>query len=100
MNREKRGATPFFLSFNQLTYSVNNRRIINIENYETEFFRILLIKGKVGSGKTTLLKILSDILIPSSGNFSLKCKNDFRKIFIHSFPYFNFITGRVQDEVN
>ncbi|UOD33785.1 hypothetical protein DSN97_06260 [Deferribacteraceae bacterium V6Fe1] len=100
MNREKKGVTPFFLSFNQLTYSINSKKIIDIESYETEFSNILLIKGKVGSGKTTLLKILSDILVPSSGSFSLKCKDDFRKIFIHSFPYFNFITGRVQDEVN
>jgi len=100
MNKEKKGVTPFFLSFNQLTYSIDNKKIIDIKNYETEFSNILLIKGKVGSGKTTLLKILSDILIPTSGNFSLESKNYFRKIYIHSFPYFNFITGRVRDEVN
>lgn len=100
MNKGKKGVSPFFLSFNQLTYSINNKKIIDIKKYETAFFNILLIKGKIGSGKTTLLKILSDILIPSSGDFSLKSKGYFRKIYVHSFPYFNFITGRVKDEVN
>jgi ABC-type lipoprotein export system ATPase subunit len=99
MSKEKRGLPPFFLSLDNLSFEINKKKIINIRKYRASFSNLLLIKGKIGSGKTTLLKILADIFFPTSGKYLLNNEINFKKIYIHSFPFFNFITGRIADEM-
>ncbi|MFC6463765.1 ribosomal protection-like ABC-F family protein [Marinilactibacillus sp. GCM10026970] len=56
-----------WIELNQITYSVKDRTLFNIENLKVEPGDKIGLVGKNGSGKTTLLNILKGTLQPDTG---------------------------------
>jgi ABC-type lipoprotein export system ATPase subunit len=98
MSKKKEGGNPLFLSIENLKFFVNETQILFIKSLDVKFYKLLLIKGAVGAGKTTLLKVLSGVYTPTEGHFHISSNSPVNKLYIHSNPVFNFITGRVIDE--
>lgn len=99
-NNEGVSLPPFVIKINSLKYKISGFQILNIPFLEISFRRILLVKGVVGAGKTHLLKIIAGALNPSEGGCEIT-RNGKRveSLFIHSNPEFNFVTGRIADEM-
>lgn len=91
---------PFVLKINSLKYKISGFQILNIPFLEVSFRRILLVKGVVGAGKTHLLKIIAGALNASEGSCEIsRNSKSVESLFIHSNPEFNFVTGRISDEM-
>lgn len=63
-----------YLSINDVSYSINNNKILDSINLEVKQGDRIWIKGGNGAGKTTLLKIISGELSDYSGNIKKHCK--------------------------
>lgn len=101
MNSDKGGvSSPFVLKVDHLSYSFSGNQILDIPFLDARFEKILLVKGAVGAGKTHLLKVFAGALMLSAGSVAIT-RNDkpVSSMFIHSNPEFNFVTGRVSDEI-
>ena len=63
------------LIVNNLSFKRNNKKILENINISLAPNNIIHIKGANGIGKTTLIKILSNILLPTSGSIFWNGKN-------------------------
>ena len=52
-------------------YSKNTKNVINDLNFEIQKSKAIAFVGKSGAGKTTLINLISGLLKPSSGHFSV-----------------------------
>lgn len=55
------------LTFNQVSFNRNDKRILNDISASLESNRITTLIGPNGAGKTTLLQLITDDLKPSTG---------------------------------
>ncbi len=58
-----------------LSYYVPEKKILHDVSFEVEAGEILSIMGPSGSGKTTLLKLLTGLLVPTSGEIWIDGEN-------------------------
>ena len=56
------------LEFYQVSYSIDDRLILDDLNFRIQPGRTLVLLGRSGSGKTTALKMLNGLLFPTSGS--------------------------------
>ncbi len=56
-----------FLSFDGVTYSAGNQRILDEVSFTVEQGETLVLLGRSGSGKTTALRLMNRMLKPSGG---------------------------------
>lgn len=59
------------LLFENISFEINKKKILDNINYRTESTGIVGIVGPSGAGKTTLLRLLAGLLAPSSGQILL-----------------------------
>jgi ABC-type sugar transport system ATPase subunit len=59
------------LLFDNISFEINKKKILDSIHYSTESSGIVGIVGPSGAGKTTLLRLLSGLLAPSSGQILL-----------------------------
>ena len=62
-----------------LEYKIDNKRILNKQNFTLEKSNHLLILGPSGCGKTTLINLMSGLLKPTSGIIMFENK-DYSKL--------------------
>ncbi len=70
------------IKLNNISYNINNKKIIKNISLEIGTYGTTIFMGKNGAGKTTLLKIIANILRPTSGsvkysNNNIKCESSF-----------------------
>ena len=63
------------LQFDQLSYQIDNRILINHVSGEIHDHDFIVITGQSGSGKSLLLKLLASLLPMSAGHLTLNGKN-------------------------
>ena len=63
------------LQFDQLSYQIDNRTLVNHVSGEIHDHDFIVITGQSGSGKSLLLKLLSSLLPMSAGHITLNGKN-------------------------
>lgn len=63
------------ISFKDISYSYNDKKILNKFNLEINKGDYLLIEGKCGSGKSTIFKLLNKELILNEGNIFINNNN-------------------------
>jgi osmoprotectant transport system ATP-binding protein len=56
------------LEFYQVSYSIDDRQILDDLNFRIQPGRTLVLLGRSGSGKTTALKMLNGLLFPTTGS--------------------------------
>ena len=56
------------ISTYNLSYTTDQKKILNSININIQKNKITVISGKNGSGKSTLLKILNRLIAPSKGS--------------------------------
>ena len=56
------------ISTYNLSYTTDQKKILNSININIQKNKITVISGKNGSGKSTLLKILNRLIVPSKGS--------------------------------
>lgn len=78
-------SNPIKLEVRNLTYKVNDRKIIDGFSFSFRENGKYLIKGESGVGKSTLAQIISGLLIPNSGEVLINNQN------IQSFKRQNYI---------
>ncbi|MBH44269.1 MAG: hypothetical protein CMD88_02280 [Gammaproteobacteria bacterium] len=59
------------INFKNVTYTINNKVIIDNINLNIKKDGLLVLLGNNGAGKTTILKLMAGILIPTSGTINL-----------------------------
>ena len=64
------GSLPY-LSFREVTYSVEGRTILDRLSLDLESGETLVLLGRSGSGKTTALRLINRLLEPSAGSIWL-----------------------------
>ena len=64
-----------FLSFENVTYSVGGRTILDQLSFEIEKGETLVLLGRSGSGKTTALRLINRMLKPTSGTVRIEGRN-------------------------
>ena len=74
------------IKINNITYVINNKRIIDIDKLSITKKGVSFIIGPNGAGKTTLLKILSRIIMPTYG--TVKYLYDFGSAYVFQDPIF------------
>ena len=101
MNNDKGGTLPpFVLKVHKLKYSISGFQILSVPFLSVSFRKMLLVKGGVGAGKTHFLKVVAGALNPSEGTVEIsRGGRPVETLFIHSNPEFNFVTGRIFDEM-
>lgn len=60
-----------YLSFQQVSYAVDGRTILDRISFEVERGETLVLLGRSGSGKTTALRLINRLLEPSSGTIRI-----------------------------
>jgi iron complex transport system ATP-binding protein len=63
------------LELNNVSYSINNRKILNEVSFGAKTNRVLAILGPNGAGKSTLMNIFSGILKPQQGSVFFNNQN-------------------------
>ena len=63
------------LQFDQLSYQIDNRTLVNHVSGEIHDHDFIVITGQSGSGKSLLLKLLASLLPMLAGNITLNGKN-------------------------
>lgn len=79
-NQNEKDNSPSPLTFNQLTiedlsYSVNNKTILNNVSFSLKRNEKILLMAPSGFGKTTLLRLLMGQLTPTSGSIKIDQQN-------------------------
>ena len=62
------------LQFDQLSYQIDNRTLVNHVSAEIHDHDFIVITGQSGSGKSLLLKLLASLLPMSAGHITLNGK--------------------------
>ena len=66
----------FILELNSLTYSINQKKLIDNISVKIKSGDMVSIVGPNGSGKSTLVKLISREILPSSGQVFFQGKNN------------------------
>ena len=65
----------YLISLENLSYSIQGKRIVDNVNFGIEKNKIFIISGHNGAGKTTLLRLMAGIIIPTSGKINYNFTN-------------------------
>ncbi len=79
----------YSISLENLSYSIQGKRIVDNVNFGIEKNKIFIISGHNGAGKTTLLRLMAGIITPTSGKINYYFSN--KKIKHIKAPLSDFI---------
>ncbi|MCR1902939.1 ATP-binding cassette domain-containing protein [Lactobacillus taiwanensis] len=96
--KESNATSKPSLTFNELevkdlTYSINNKKVLNNVNFKVKAGEKVLLMAPSGFGKTTLLKLLAGQLTPSAGSIVID-QNNLTGNWLKSHDYFGYINQK------
>ncbi|WP_081449345.1 ABC transporter ATP-binding protein [Anaerococcus hydrogenalis] len=92
------------LSAKNISFSYENKKIINDFNFDFSYGNKYLIRGESGKGKSTLSKILCGEISPNKGEILLNGESikdfDYRDYILYIDQKPNIIDGSLEDNIN